>query len=210
MKKSITIEDAIARIIMLLIIVAILIIGGIAYFESIKQNVQPTSTLTDNNINSLCPSVEAHRSISSSRSQISNSSKLLSGFGVECIEIKNNESNSIVMSYGYVASNSSQQSQGFQNVTDFGNCNGFASQNNECLGMMFVFQSDQNLCFWMHNTPLPLLQAWISQNNTVVALYHAQPETDTTVCHNAMYVLESAPSNNITLGDKIYQSPLSH
>ncbi len=120
---------------------------------------------------------------------------LLSSFEVESITISN------VSGFVYVASTNAEQVQGFQNVTSFGNCNGRGS----CIGMIFVFSGDQNLCFWMHNTKIPLEQVWIAGNGTVVAVYQAQPESDASVCHLASFVLETSPTMKIAVGDRLTQ-----
>lgn len=116
----------------------------------------------------------------------------LSAFSVESIRIGNLRGNV------YVASSTSEQIQGFQNVTSFGDCNGRGN----CIGMIFVWTSSQNLCFWMHDTKIPLEQAWIASNGTVVAVYDAPAMNDNSVCHFASYVLETSPSAHIAVGDK--------
>ncbi len=128
---------------------------------------------------------------------------LLSRFGVSCLRVQDSNGNSVLDGWVYVATGQAELEQGFQNVTGFGDCNGFAVQANSCYGMIFVFPTTQDLCFWMHNTIMPLRQSWISENGTVTAIYTASPETDTTVCHSAKYVLESAPSSPIIPGDRI-------
>lgn len=116
----------------------------------------------------------------------------LYSFNVESIRIGNISGNV------YVASSTSEQTQGFQNVTSFGDCNG----RENCIGMIFVWTSSQNLCFWMHDTKIPLEQTWIASNGTVIAVYEAQPLNDNSICHFASYVLETNPSVQIGVGDK--------
>jgi uncharacterized membrane protein (UPF0127 family) len=134
----------------------------------------------------------------------------LSSFQVDRITISNvtsggsSSSNSEVRGLVYVASTSAQQIQGFQNVTSFGNCNGSSrNSSTQCIGMIFVMSSTQNLCFWMHNTPLPLQQVWISSSYKVVYIYQAHPESDNNVCQNGMDVLETYPNATISLGEVI-------
>jgi len=43
-------------------------------------------------------------------------------------------------------------------------------------GMLFVFQSDQVLSFWMKNTLLPLSIAYISQDGRILEIYDMQPQ----------------------------------
>ena len=130
----------------------------------------------------------------------------ISSFEIERLQIVNFAGNSTVSGFVYVAATATQQVQGFQGVTSFGNCNGIASNASECIGMMFVFTSEQEICLWMHNTILPLQQVWISGNGTVSAIYQAQPETDFTVCHSSTYVLETSPNMPISMGTQIIQS----
>jgi uncharacterized membrane protein (UPF0127 family) len=134
----------------------------------------------------------------------------LSSFQIDRITISNatsgisSSSNSEVQGLVYVASSNAQQIQGFQNVTNFGNCNGLSrNSSTQCIGMIFEMSSTQNLCFWMHDTPLPLQQVWISSNYKVVYIYQAQPESDKNVCQNGMDVLETHPNVTISLGEVI-------
>ncbi len=129
----------------------------------------------------------------------------LRSFKVESILIVNSASNSTIDGFVYVASDSAQQTQGFQGVTNFGECNGLATNSTKCIGMMFVFPADQQICLWMHNTQMPLQQGWISANGTVTYTYQAHPETDFTVCHSARYVLETNSTLMIEAGDRVYQ-----
>ena len=131
----------------------------------------------------------------------------LSGFAVEHIDINSHGSNSNIQGYVYVASTSSEQTQGLMGITSFGNCNGFAAFESECIGMIFPVSSTQQICLWMHDTPIPLLQVWISENGTVTALYQAQPESDKSVCYPGMYVLETKQNLQITIGSVVTQSP---
>jgi uncharacterized membrane protein (UPF0127 family) len=137
---------------------------------------------------------------------LSSASPPLSSFKVESLEIINPSGNSTISGLAYVASDSSEQAQGFQNVNSFGDCNGHTTDNITCIGMIFVFTSEQSLCFWMHNTILPLQQVWISGNGTVTAIFQAMPENDKVVCHSGMYVLETSPTLRILVGDTIRQN----
>jgi uncharacterized membrane protein (UPF0127 family) len=128
----------------------------------------------------------------------------LTGFAVEGLCVLNVDSSSIELGgYVYVASSSSEQEQGFQNVPNFGNCNGNASLSTSCIGMIFVTGQEQNLCLWMHNTEIALQQVWISSSSIVTSVYQAQPYNDTSVCHNGQFVLETFPSVSIVPGDRV-------
>jgi uncharacterized membrane protein (UPF0127 family) len=128
----------------------------------------------------------------------------LSSFAVASIEIVNQSKSSVLSGQVYVASSQAEQIRGFQNTPSFGNCND-QSQNasTQCLGMIFVTTATQNLCFWMHDTPLPLQQIWISNNGTVLYIYQAQKNSNTSVCHTAMDVLETRPNASISLGNVV-------
>jgi uncharacterized membrane protein (UPF0127 family) len=146
-------------------------------------------------------SFECSSSISQTRSK---ELDLLSNFSVACIQIVNRSNDSTILNgLVYVAGSGTQQAQGFQNMTSFGNCNGFATSGPSCDGMIFNFSSSQELCFWMHDTLIPLQQDWIAQNGTVVSIYQAKPQNDSSVCHYAKYVLETAPFVQISLGNNV-------
>jgi uncharacterized membrane protein (UPF0127 family) len=128
----------------------------------------------------------------------------LSGFSVSCIRIVDSAGKIVFDGFVYVATSQFQLEQGFQNATSFGDCNGFATRANGCDGMIFVFPTTQELCFWMHNTIIPLRQVWISENGTVSVVYSANSETDATVCHPGKYVLEASSSAQISVGDSVF------
>lgn len=143
----------------------------------------------------------------------------LSSFKVERIIISNpssdNRSGTISSSslvkegLVYIASTAAEQIQGFQNVTSFGSCNGLSTnESTQCIGMIFVTTSTQNLCFWMHDTLLPLQQVWISSSGKVVYIYQAQPKSDNSVCQTALDVLETSPNISISLGDVVSLNPI--
>jgi uncharacterized membrane protein (UPF0127 family) len=128
----------------------------------------------------------------------------LSSFPVACIQVTNPVNRTIILQGAiYIANTPEQQQLGFMNVTSFGNCNGLATDGVECLGMLFNFSSSQNLCFWMHDTEIPLEQDWIASNHTVTSIYQAQPENDLTVCYPGQYVLETNPSEEIPIGSTV-------
>ena len=60
-------------------------------------------------------------------------------------------------------------------------------------GMLFVYPSDQELCFWMKDMKFSLDMVWLSSNKQIVAIEkNINPDSyPTTFCHtNAKYVLE--------------------
>lgn len=105
------------------------------------------------------------------------------------------------------ATTTPQQTVGLMNYTF--NCS-IGSQG--CIvGELFNFSSEipganqTRLCFWMENTPSPLVQAWISKSGTVLFTYNATPQSTATVCNNGYSVLELASRYNISIsaGDKV-------
>lgn len=76
-------------------------------------------------------------------------------------------------------------------------------------GMLFIFEYDQKLSFWMKNTPHPLSIAYIDSNGIIREIYDMTPfslsSIESTV--SVRYALEVPQGwfqkNNITPGDKI-------
>lgn len=76
-------------------------------------------------------------------------------------------------------------------------------------GMLFIFEFDQKLSFWMKNTPHPLSIAYIDSNGIIREIYDMTPfslsSIESTV--SVRYALEVPQGwflkNNITPGDKI-------
>ena len=58
-------------------------------------------------------------------------------------------------------------------------------------GMLFVYDAEQALCFWMRHTPLPLDIAFADAQGRIHTLAQMQPLSDTLHCaDNAAYALE--------------------
>ncbi|MFO7848375.1 MAG: DUF192 domain-containing protein [Spirochaetia bacterium] len=59
-------------------------------------------------------------------------------------------------------------------------------------GMLFVFERDQQLSFWMKNTEIPLSIAYISSDGTVREIYDLTPHSERAVESNyaVRYALE--------------------
>lgn len=76
-------------------------------------------------------------------------------------------------------------------------------------GMLFVFEYDQVLQFWMKNTPTPLSIAYIDSTGTIKDIFNMTPFSlaDVTSTCSVRYALEVPKGwyakNNITAGDKI-------
>lgn len=49
-------------------------------------------------------------------------------------------------------------------------------------GMLFIYDSLQVRCFWMHNTLLPLTIAFIADDGSIVNLKDMAPKTETSHC----------------------------
>jgi len=60
------------------------------------------------------------------------------------------------------------------------------------LGMLFIFEEPQKLCFWMKNTLLPLTAAFVDDDGAIVNLVDMQPQSTDSHCSEkpVRYVLE--------------------
>ncbi|RKX79480.1 MAG: DUF192 domain-containing protein [Spirochaetes bacterium] len=76
-------------------------------------------------------------------------------------------------------------------------------------GMLFVFDRDQKLSFWMKHTPLPLSIAFISKDGTIKEIYDMDPYSERIVesIYSVRYALEVMQGTferlQIEVGDKI-------
>jgi uncharacterized membrane protein (UPF0127 family) len=161
---------------MVLLIVVILAIVLVYIRTQPQMNVTPTTQST---------------TIASSRG-------LDSEFNVTQITIYSNGSNSTY--YAYFPVNLSQEEQGYMNQTSIGDCRGMSP----CIGMLFLFNYSQDLCFWMDNTEIALNQVWIASNGTITGEYIGTPYSKATICYTAQAVLETLPNTTILSTDKIY------
>ncbi|WNY69775.1 DUF192 domain-containing protein [Borreliella andersonii] len=77
-------------------------------------------------------------------------------------------------------------------------------------GMLFVFKKEQNLSFWMENTPLLLEIAYIDSNGIIKEIYDLEPYSMANVnsIYKAKYALElprgSFSKFKIKIGDKVH------
>jgi uncharacterized membrane protein (UPF0127 family) len=99
----------------------------------------------------------------------------------------------------YLATTAQQQEQGLMNRTTMGGCNGYGN----CLGMLFVFKNNTQLCFWMKDTKMPLEQYWI-RNNTIYTSIRGAPYSTKATCNYGDWVLETNTSSNVSIGQKIF------
>jgi uncharacterized protein len=81
-----------------------------------------------------------------------------------------------------IAENDSDRSQGLMYRESLGE---------EC-GMLFVFEEEQQLSFWMRNTLVPLSIAYIDSEGEIVSIHDMEPLDETSVPSEgpAMYALE--------------------
>ncbi len=76
-------------------------------------------------------------------------------------------------------------------------------------GMLFVFEKERNLSFWMKNTYIPLSIAYISRSGEIKEIYDMEPLNENPVKSNrsVLYALEMNQGwfreNNIEVGDSI-------
>ncbi len=59
-------------------------------------------------------------------------------------------------------------------------------------GMLFVFEHEQKMAFWMKDTPLPLSIAYISKAGEIKEIHDLEPFSEKTVHsrHSVLYALE--------------------
>ena len=76
-------------------------------------------------------------------------------------------------------------------------------------GMLFIFEEERKLSFWMKNTLIPLSIAYISKNGVIKEIHKMYPldESSVSSSRSVMYALEMNQGwfedNNISIGDKI-------
>ncbi len=108
-------------------------------------------------------------------------------FGVVSIVISN------TTYYAYLANTPALQEEGYMNATALGNCDAYIP----CIGMLFAFQNQTDLCFWMKNTQIPLRQTWLNQSGYPAYTYIGTPYSKQVICSEGQYVIETAPSTAI-------------
>ena len=80
-------------------------------------------------------------------------------------------------------------------------------------GMLFVFEKEQKLSFWMKNTSIPLSIAYISKSGIIREIHDMEPFSQTSIssAHSVLYALEVNrgwfEENGIGTGDEIQLSP---
>ena len=82
-------------------------------------------------------------------------------------------------------------------------------------GMLFVFEEQREVGFWMKNTPMPLDLIFIAQDGTIKAVKRGQPFSEATISPGVpvRFVLElkagTAAANGIADGDKVRHRAIS-
>ena len=82
-------------------------------------------------------------------------------------------------------------------------------------GMLFVFEEQGQVGFWMKNTPMPLDLLFISQDGTVKAIRKGEPFSEASISPGqpVRFVLEfkagTAAENGIGDGDKVVHKAIS-
>ena len=123
----------------------------------------------------------------------------LAGLKIANITVTSNSNHAQTVFEVYLAVTTGEQERGlmYYNFT----CNVAG----KCInGMLFVSNTSSEQCFWMENTPEPLMQIWIGANGTITNIYYATPESTASVCHYGKLVLElnrNISGVNISAGD---------
>ena len=79
----------------------------------------------------------------------------------------------------------------------------------EFQGMLFVFEKEQQLSFWMKDTTIPLSIAYISKSKVIQEIYDMEPLSQKSIQsrHSVLYALEVNQgffeAHNIQKGDKV-------
>lgn len=77
-------------------------------------------------------------------------------------------------------------------------------------GMLFIFERERALSFWMKNTKIPLSIAFINKNNTIVDIQSMEPMTEKVHISRfpAIYALEVNEGwfekHNVKIGDTVF------
>jgi uncharacterized protein len=93
----------------------------------------------------------------------------------------------------------------------------FVKQLPEGQGMLFDFQHDQEVSFWMHNTYIPLDMIFIGSNGQILHIaQNAKPMSDALIPsrYPVRFVLEviagTADKFGIAVGDKVTGTPIGN
>jgi len=105
--------------------------------------------------------------------------------------------------YAEVADSSSEKVRGLM----------YRSHLNETEGMLFIYDSERNISFWMKNMEIPINMIWLDSNLSVVHIEESVPPCEDDDCPSyaapskAMYILEVSANftsrNDVQVGDQI-------
>lgn len=70
-------------------------------------------------------------------------------------------------------------------------------------GMLFVYNNEQELSFWMKGVKIPLTVVFINSDMEVIAVYDAEPGDEEYMTETVMYVLEVSAGEDIEIGDTV-------
>lgn len=70
-------------------------------------------------------------------------------------------------------------------------------------GILFVFDEEKEVSFWMKDVLIPLTVAFINKDMEVIAVYDAKPGDETPMVEVAKYVLEVSAGEDIEMGDDV-------
>lgn len=96
-----------------------------------------------------------------------------------------------------LAETDEQQEQGLQNVDKL--------EDDE--GMLFIFDEEENIWFWMQDTTIPLDVIFINEELEVTQVLKGEPNSEEMLEGRAAYVLEVNQNSGIKVGDELTFNP---
>ena len=96
-----------------------------------------------------------------------------------------------------LAETDEQQEQGLQNVDKL--------EDDE--GMLFVFDEEEDIWFWMQDTTIPLDIIFINEDLEVTQVLKGEPNSEEMLEGRAAYVLEVNQNSGIKVGDELTFNP---
>lgn len=96
-----------------------------------------------------------------------------------------------------LAETDEQQEQGLQNVDKL--------EDDE--GMLFVFDEEEDIWFWMKDTTIPLDVIFINEELEVTQVLQGEPNSEEMLEGRAAYVLEVNQNSGIKVGDELTFNP---
>ena len=103
----------------------------------------------------------------------------------------------------YIAQSEEEKETGLQNVEELENKDGLQEGNKN------VYDEPQQLDFWMKDTEIPLLLAFIGEDNKVISVKYGTPLSEELISEdNAKYVFETVPEATINVGDELVLNDL--